>query len=102
MNVRVTSYPCLRAILSNAPWPAVLSRAPTVSPTPGQTIVGYQIVEPAGGCNCDLKLEVGLNLHLCPSRSSLRDGRFLASTAPPLPSTHIGRARVMSSAIVCC
>ena len=30
-----------------------------VSPTPGQTIVGYQIVNPPGGCNCDLKLEVG-------------------------------------------
>ncbi len=26
----------------------------------GQTIVGYQIVNPPGGCNCDLKLEVGV------------------------------------------
>ena len=29
----------------------------------GQTIVGYQIVNPPGGCNCDLKLEVGTVQH---------------------------------------
>ena len=32
-------------------------RAPAVAPSPGQTIVGYQVVEPDSGCNCDLKME---------------------------------------------
>jgi len=40
-----------------APIPGLPIRAPFVAPAPHQQIVGYQVIEPAGGCSCDLRLE---------------------------------------------
>jgi len=39
------------------PIPGLPIRPPFATPVPGQQIVGYQVIEPQGGCSCDLKLE---------------------------------------------
>lgn len=39
------------------PIPGLPVRGPTVTPAPGNVIIGYQVVQPQESCSCDLKIE---------------------------------------------